>query len=76
MGTKHETPLEAVKRSLGGNAGVARAIGGITSQAVSQWRQVPPERVLAVEGLTGISRHDLRPDIFGASPVVVAEDRP
>jgi DNA-binding transcriptional regulator YdaS (Cro superfamily) len=29
---------------------------------------VPVERVLSVEKVTGISRHDLRPDIFGEHP--------
>lgn len=41
---------------------------GISRQAVEQWRMVPPGRVLAVERLTGISRYDLRPDIYGAPP--------
>lgn len=38
---------------------------GITHGAISQWAQVPSERVLDVERFTGISRHDLRPDVFG-----------
>lgn len=37
---------------------------GITSQAVSQWRRVPAERVIEVERATGVSRHELRPDIY------------
>ncbi len=28
-------------------------------------RRVPAERVLDIEKVTGISRHDLRPDVFG-----------
>jgi len=38
----------------------------IKPQAVSQWKLVPADRVLKVEKLTGISRHELRPDVFGA----------
>ena len=38
---------------------------GITHGAVSQWPRVPAERVLDVERITGISRHELRPDIYG-----------
>jgi DNA-binding transcriptional regulator YdaS (Cro superfamily) len=38
---------------------------GILPSALSQWTQVPADRVLAVEAATGISRHDLRPDVFG-----------
>jgi DNA-binding transcriptional regulator YdaS (Cro superfamily) len=60
--------LEQVKKKLGGNAGIAAKLGGITPQAVSQWDRVPPARVLTIEELTGISRHELRPDIFGPSP--------
>jgi len=40
---------------------------GITHGAISQWAQVPADRVLDVERITGISRHDLRPDVFGPS---------
>lgn len=50
---------------------------GVTPQAVSQWEVVPPGRVLLVERLTGISRHDLRPDYYpapepAAEPAVAA----
>jgi DNA-binding transcriptional regulator YdaS (Cro superfamily) len=57
---------EALKRavaSVGGQAEFARLIG-ITAQAVSQWNEVPPLRVLAVEGVSGVSRHELRPDLY------------
>lgn len=37
---------------------------GIKPQALSQWKRVPPLRVLAVEEITGVSRHELRPDIY------------
>lgn len=39
----------------------------ITPSAITQWRAVPPEHVLDVEDMTGISRHLLRPDVFGAA---------
>ncbi|WP_375732221.1 YdaS family helix-turn-helix protein [Xylella fastidiosa subsp. multiplex] len=28
----------------------------------------PAEHVLTIEALTGVSRYDLRPDVFGAPP--------
>lgn len=37
---------------------------GITAQAISQWTRVPVERVLDVERITGVPRHELRPDIY------------
>lgn len=50
---------------------VARVIGVDKSQ-LTRWsqKQIPAERVLDIERVTGISRHDLRPDVFGP-----AEDR-
>lgn len=42
----------------------------VSPQAVHKWLEngVPAERVLEVEKLTGISRHELRPDVFGDPP--------
>jgi DNA-binding transcriptional regulator YdaS (Cro superfamily) len=36
----------------------------VTEQAVCQWEQVPPRHVLTVERVSGVSRHDLRPDLY------------
>ena len=47
---------------------LARALG-VTPGAVSQWDRVPAERVIDVERLTGIPRHDLRPDIYPQAEV-------
>lgn len=45
---------------------LARAVG-VNKSTVTRWDQkdVPATRVLEVERVTGISRHDLRPDIYG-----------
>lgn len=54
------------KKEAGGTSALAKAIGGgITPQAISQWDIVPLTRVPEVEKITGISRHELRPDYFG-----------
>ena len=55
----------------GGPAALARHIRAqgheITTQAISQWKGVPSNRVIMVEqaakGL--VSRHEMRPDVFG-----------
>lgn len=61
----HKTPLERAKDAIGGPTALAHAISGdITPQAVVQWKQVPVLRVLEVERVTGIPRHELRPDIY------------
>jgi DNA-binding transcriptional regulator YdaS (Cro superfamily) len=38
----------------------------IKPQAISQWIEVPLNRVPEVEALTGIPRHELRPDFWQA----------
>lgn len=52
----------------GGVTALARALG-IKHTALYSWTRVPAERVLDIERITGISRHELRPDIFGAAPI-------
>lgn len=51
----------------GGVVALARELG-IRHTALYSWTRVPAERVLDIERITGISRHELRPDIFGPSP--------
>jgi len=52
-------------------ADLARKLG-VSPQAVNQWvkgrRPVPVRLALVIERETGISRHALRPDVFGAAP--------
>lgn len=55
--------LGRARKVAGGNVGIGRALK-ISGQAVSQWRRVPAERVLDVEKLSGVPRHELRPDIY------------
>lgn len=62
--------LDLAKKAVGGSSELGRRLG-VTSQAVSQWRRVPAERVLDVERATGVSRHQLRPDLY---PPPVRED--
>jgi len=60
-----KTPLQRAKEAVGGNTALALAITGITPQAISQWDQIPLNRVFDVERATGIPRAELRPDFFG-----------
>lgn len=57
--------LMAALASVGGVSALAAATR-VTRQAISQWDEVPPLQVLAVERASGVPRHELRPDIFGA----------
>ncbi len=67
------TAIEGLK---GGQAAMARLLG-VRPQAVNQWakgrRPIPARHVLAIEAATGVSRHELRPDVFGPG---AASERP
>jgi TorA maturation chaperone TorD len=49
--------------AAGGVGALARALG-ISQPSVSNWQKIPPERVIAVEEITGIGRSTLRPDLY------------
>lgn len=51
-------------KAVRGRAGKLADSLGITHAAIPQWREVPADRLIAVEKLTGISRQVLRPDLF------------
>jgi DNA-binding transcriptional regulator YdaS (Cro superfamily) len=64
------TPFEALERvveAAGSQAKLGRALG-VSSTAVWKWvaqsRWIPGEYVLMAEELYGVSRHDLRPDLY------------
>lgn len=60
------TPLERAIKLAGGVTKLADKLG-ITSQAISQWDEVPIIRAIQIERVTNgkVKRHQLRPDIFG-----------
>lgn len=56
---------------LGGPTKAAATLGLKRPSVIMNWRarkQIPADKVLDVEAATGISRHVLRPDIFGPKP--------
>lgn len=63
-------PSGALKLAIdkAGSASVLARHLRLTPSAVLQWDVVPPKRVLEVEAFTGVSRHALRPDIYGIKP--------
>lgn len=63
--------VEQGAEKVGGLGKLADGLG-IKHQAFYSWKKVPAERVLDFERLTGISRHEQRPDIFGPSPEIDA----
>lgn len=58
---------DLAKARAGGANPLAKKLG-VKRQVVYGWKLVPPKYVLDVEKETGISRHHLRPDVFGPAP--------
>lgn len=63
-----EEVLERAKSAVGGATALSAKLAEIgvfiTPQAISQWRRVPVARATVVARVTGISRRELRPDIW------------
>jgi len=69
MGAMDMTALDKAVQAAGSQQALAHLLG-IKPPSVSGWydrRRVPAERCIAIEKATGVSRHDLRPDVFGAA---------
>lgn len=54
--------IEIAAEKNGGLVELARKLG-ISHQSLYSWKKIPAERVLQFEELTGIPRHELRPDL-------------
>lgn len=67
--------IEEAVRAAGGIGALARSLG-ISQPAVSSWKRVPSDRVLAVEALTGVPRSILRPDLYPGGERVLDEGEP
>lgn len=64
------TALDRAVEAAGSQLALANALG-IKSPSISGWydrKKIPVERVIAIESATGVSRHELRPDVFGPAP--------
>ena len=71
MANDIKTALERATQVCGGKAALARLMTPpVTPQAIQIWFSLgrpPAERVLRIEEVTGIPRHELRPDIYPAN---------
>lgn len=59
--------LDRAIQKAGGVGKLAEALD-ITGPAISQWDRVPANRVIDIERITGVSRRDLRPDLYPPEP--------
>lgn len=68
------TSLSHLQRAVavaGGQVALAKILGlkqGHIWWWLNRSKRIPANQVLAIEAATGISRHDLRPDVFGDAP--------
>jgi DNA-binding transcriptional regulator YdaS (Cro superfamily) len=65
---ERSSALQRAIEATGGLAALAAELG-VSMQAVSQWDEVPPLRVIPVERASGVSRHELRPDLYPLDPI-------
>ncbi len=68
-----QNAAERAAEAAGGQSALARALG-CTPQNIQRMcatGRVPAERVIPIEKVTGVARHELRPDIYPA-PTEVA----
>jgi len=59
----HIPALAEAALRVGGVAKLAEMLG-VSRQAVYKWTRVPAERAPQIERLTGVSRAELRPDLY------------
>jgi DNA-binding transcriptional regulator YdaS (Cro superfamily) len=58
-----DSGLAKAVKATGGIGRFARKLE-ITTQAVYGWKRVPAERVIKIEGISGVDRETLRPDLY------------
>ncbi|HEY8685938.1 MAG TPA: Cro/CI family transcriptional regulator [Chloroflexota bacterium] len=58
-------PISKAIEKAGSVKALAEALG-IKPQGISQWKHIPIEHARTIETLTGIPRHELRPDVWDA----------
>ncbi len=62
-------PYAQIAIEKAGGRGVVAALFDISVEAVRQWtlpgRRIPAEYILQLEQKSGVSRYDLRPDVYG-----------
>ncbi|MDF2994653.1 MAG: hypothetical protein K0R27_290 [Xanthobacteraceae bacterium] len=63
--------IQHAAENVGGITRLAREIG-VKHQTFYSWKRVPAERVLDIERVSGVPRHELRPDLYPAPSMPTA----
>ena len=67
--------IDKAVRAAGGPTALANALG-IKMESIYSWTRIPAERVFGVEAATGISREELRPDLYRKPDPAPASTQP
>lgn len=67
-------PIDMAIEACGSQKALADALG-VKPVQVHKWSrpggQVPAGRCIAIENKTGVTRYELRPDVFGSEPTAI-----
>lgn len=63
LNTRRDSIIDRAVDLAGGSAALAAKLG-IKQPSIYSWRRVPPHRAAAIAAITGIPRHELRPDLW------------
>ena len=66
--------IDKAVEAIGSKSNLAKALK-VSRGAISLWKKIPPLRVLRVELLTGVPRHELRPDLYPPPQKIGRRDR-
>lgn len=58
--------VEKAAEEVGGVVALARRLRMKNHNTFYSWQRVPAQWVLEIEQITGVSRHEIRPDVFGS----------
>lgn len=69
-----DVAIDRAIEAAGGTTALARGLG-VQPPSIYSWEKIPPRHVRRVSEITGIPRHELRPDLWDppASPTPAEE---
>jgi transcriptional regulator with XRE-family HTH domain len=71
-GMRTQTAFSTFRKTRGLTLESVAGMFGVDRKTILRWEQgstpLPIRRLDEIESVTGISRHDLRPDVFGKHP--------
>lgn len=75
MDIDFKEPLRRAAARVGGLAQLASRLK-ISRAALHQWEKVPADRVVEIERITGVSRIELRPDLYSGMAHLTMQPTP